>query len=139
MVVIAITFNVNATESIKVNNKVEQITTKKSILLTTNKRASRLVSNDRYGIYLVSLTENNAPKASGSWINAHSGLIAAKNAAQQEDLLTAIRHLDSSAVLTRQAHLSDNALYIQLKHRVAKLLTNNVNVAKVELLVEESS
>ncbi len=106
---------------------------------SSDSKSPFVISAENTGVYLIRLTEKSALDASYAKLGDNRSAIVAKIDVQQEAMLNAIRSLDGSAVLTRKARLTENALYMQISHDAAELLASNEHVLSVELLTEQPS
>ncbi len=104
---------------------------------SSDNKSPFVISAENTGVYLIRLTETSALDASYAKVGDNRSAIVAKIDVQQEAMINAIRSLDGSAVLTRKARLTENALYMQISHDTAEQLANNEHVLSVELLSEQ--
>jgi len=104
---------------------------------SSDSKSPFVISAENTGVYLIRLTEKSALDASYAKLGNDRSAIVTKIEAQQKVLLNTIRSLDGSAVLTRKARLTENALYMQISHDAAEQLANNEHVLSVELLSEQ--
>lgn len=131
MVSAAITFSASATEPPKLISGLDHITPSKGELLTTDNRASFIVSNELSGVYIVSLTEKSALDKSYAYLGNNRRSAIAKIDAQQKDMIAVIKSLDSAAIVLQKVRLVDNSLHVQLTHEAAALLASNSMVTSI--------
>ena len=136
--VLAVSANANDAQIANNQLSVGKITNS-SQELNTDVKSSFVISKENSGVYLFTLSEKSALDASYAKLGDNRSSVVTIIEAQQEALLKTIRSLDASAVLTRKARLTENALYVQITHEAATQLTNNTHVINVELLSEEPS
>ena len=136
--VLAVSANANDAQIANNQLSVGKITNS-SQELNTDVKSPFVISKENSGVYLITLSEKSALDASYTKLGDNRSSVITIIEAQQEALLKTIRSLDASAVLTRKARLTENALYVQITHEAATQLTNNTHVINVELLSEEPS
>jgi hypothetical protein len=136
--VLAVSANANDAQIANNQLSVGKITNS-SQELNTDVKSPFVISKENSGVYLITLSEKSALDASYTKLGDNRSSVVTIIEAQQEALLKTIRSLDASAVLTRKARLTENALYVQITHEAATQLNNNTHVINVELLSEEPS
>ncbi len=134
--VLAVSANANDAQNANNQLSVGKITNS-SQELNTDVKSPFVISKENTGVYLITLSEKSALDASYAQLGNNRSSVVTKIEAQQKSLLKTIRSLDASAVLTRKARLTENALYAQITHEAATQLTNNTHVINIELLSEE--
>lgn len=136
----ALAFSANASEAELASQQLSVGNAAQGEANTTSDVKSVFVNkNEEVGVYLIRLSEKSALDASYAKMGSDRSSIVAIVEHQQDAIISTIRGLDGSAVLTRKARLTENALYVQMNHTAAKSLIDNVNVVSIELLSEDAS
>jgi len=104
---------------------------------SSDSKSPFVISVENTGVYIIRLTEKSALDTYYAKLGNNRSAIVSKIEVQQKVLLNTIRSLDGSALLTRKARLTENALYMQISHDAAEQLVNNEHVLSVELLSEQ--
>ncbi|TRX56948.1 S8 family serine peptidase [Thalassomonas sp. M1454] len=133
-------FNANASD---VEIAINKLSTEHSTInqVSNNKDVNNAfnVKDEINGVYLLRLSEKSALDAKYSSLGNDRSSVVAVIEKQQNTILNIIRSLDASAVLTKKARLTENALYVQMTHAAAEQIKSNVNVVSAEILNEQPS